>query len=159
MPVVWCDINTDVSGVVIFKTFQSSWPKECNGAIYNAIGFMCCWCWCQWHHMTKKVMLHLILVILTWGNQWGHLWCYQHQVLLTMVPMVSTDQKAIFHLISVFWLKKCNSAIDDAVSITWHWYQCHWQHLTKKAMLHLILIVLSYEFNGIIYYSVSIMWW
>ena len=70
-------------------SFESSWHKECNGTIDDAIGIiwpkmLCCiwfqlsWCmvcsfaiddavgitWqqcqCQWHNMTKKVMLCLI---------------------------------------------------------------------------------------------------
>ena len=46
----------------------SSGHNKCNCAIDNAISFMWFWCWCQWCHMTKEVMLHFILIILTLGN-------------------------------------------------------------------------------------------
>ena len=45
--------------------FWSSWPKDCNGAINNALCITCCWCQCQWHHITKEIMLHLTSIILT----------------------------------------------------------------------------------------------
>ena len=35
-------------------SFQSSWPKKCNGAIDNSINITCCLHQCQWQHMTKK---------------------------------------------------------------------------------------------------------
>ena len=46
-------------------SFQLSWPSKCNGVNCNAFSIMWCQCWCQWNHMTKNVMLHLILIILT----------------------------------------------------------------------------------------------
>ena len=44
-----------------YTSFWSPWPKECSCAIGNAIGIL----WCQWHQMTKKVMLHLSFIVLT----------------------------------------------------------------------------------------------
>ena len=46
----------------------------------------------QWYHMTIKVMLHLISVVLTWGKWWCHWWCCWNHVTLMPVPMASNDQ-------------------------------------------------------------------
>ena len=46
-------------------SFWLSWPGKCSGSIDSAISIMWCWHWHQWHHVTKKVMLHLISIALT----------------------------------------------------------------------------------------------
>ena len=58
-PLASYDANAETSDVTWPKqscctSFQASWPKKCNVAIDDAISIMCCWCWCQWHHMTKS---------------------------------------------------------------------------------------------------------
>ena len=45
-------------------SFQSAWPKDCSGASGDAADITWHWCWCQWHQMTNKIILHLISVIL-----------------------------------------------------------------------------------------------
>ena len=93
MPMVSLDAKASASVMAWSKrscliSLQSSWCKECNGGHW----WHCC---ChQWHHMTKKVMLHLILIISTIGMQWCHWWCYQHHMMLTLSPMASHDQKS-----------------------------------------------------------------
>ena len=57
----------------------------------------------------------------------------------SMKPLASHDANAIpmawpkkSHYFS-FWSylpKKCNDAIDDTVSIVWHWYQHQWHYIT-----------------------------
>ena len=69
-PSVSCDTNASASGMTWPKkscctSVWMSWPKECNGAIDNVISITGHKYWCQWHHKTKKVMLHFILIILT----------------------------------------------------------------------------------------------
>ena len=65
MPLMSCDAN--VNGVT---SPQKSccicmwlfWPKKYKDVINDTLDIM--WCQCQWHHMTSKVMLHLISVFL-----------------------------------------------------------------------------------------------
>ena len=49
--------------------------------------------------MTKKVLLHLILNILTYEMWWCHWWYHQYHLTLTLVPMVLHEQKVILDLI------------------------------------------------------------
>ena len=51
--------------------FQSSWPRK-NSAINKAISVMWCLHWCQEHHITKRVMSQLVIIILTKQTQWYH---------------------------------------------------------------------------------------
>ena len=67
---VSCNTNTGANGISWPKkscctSFQSYLPKEFNGPVNDAVGIMWCWHWHQWHHMTRKVMLHLISVVFT----------------------------------------------------------------------------------------------
>ena len=63
MPSALCDANAGTNCIAWSKLLFciSFWSKEGNGAIDDAINIMLCKCWCQWHHMTREVMLHLIL--------------------------------------------------------------------------------------------------
>ena len=67
--VTWCQHHYQccywLKGHVVLHF--SCWPKECNTAIICTIGIIWQWYQNQWHHMTKKVMLQLISVVLTWG--------------------------------------------------------------------------------------------
>ena len=65
------DINSH-----FIPSFQLSWLKECSGAIDNAIGVIWCKCFCQWCYMTKRVMVYLILIILTYRMEWSHWQCH-----------------------------------------------------------------------------------
>ena len=67
IPSVSHDADTSANYITCWKescctSFHLFWPKECNGAIYDAISIVWCWCWCQWHHMAKEVMLYIILI-------------------------------------------------------------------------------------------------
>ena len=58
MPSALCDSNANY---VIWPekscvSFQSSWHKECNGAIDDPIDAMCCQHQCQWHHVMQMLM-------------------------------------------------------------------------------------------------------
>ena len=41
---------------------------------------------------------------------------------------------------------ECNGIIDDTVSITWHWHQCQWCHMTKKC--HIALYFNNFELRN-----------
>ena len=45
-------------------------------------------------HITKKVMLHLISMIMTYRLQWHCRWWCLHHIMLVLAPMVSHDQKS-----------------------------------------------------------------
>ena len=49
--------------------FESSWPSKQNGAIDNVISVLWCSHWFHHHHMTKRVMLHLISLVFTWWTK------------------------------------------------------------------------------------------
>ena len=98
--------------------FQSSWSKECISAIDDTTGIA--WCWWQWHDMTKKVMLHLILIVLTKGMQWCHWQSCWHHVTPVAMPVVSHDQKVMLHLVSIVW--------------TYVMQWCHWCHVMSMAV-------------------------
>ena len=72
-----------------------------------------CWYWFQWCHMTKEVMLHLILIILTQEMMWCDWWCDQFYVMLMPTPLPSHDQWS--HVVPHF----------DCLDLGNEW--CHWQ--------------------------------
>ena len=95
MPSAPYDVGTGTNGIawprkLCCTSLQFSWPMKWNVVIDDAVGIT--WCWCQWLHITKKVMLHLLLIILTYEIQWCHIWCHQHEAM--PVPMVSHDHVA-----------------------------------------------------------------
>ena len=45
------------------------WSKKCSGIIDDAIGITWWWCWCQWHHIMKKVMF--ISFWSSWLKRWN----------------------------------------------------------------------------------------
>ena len=120
-----------------FTSLQLSSYEEWNYAIDDTVNIM--WCWCQWHHMTKKS--HLTLFQLSWPK---------YLMLLLVIPLVSCDgstHDVTWSCPTSFWLSWCkeyNGAIDGASSVTCHWHQCLWLQITKKFMLHLIFIVLTW---------------
>ena len=52
------------------------------------------WHWYQWHDMTQKVTLHIIMIVLTWKMQWLYWWCHQHPVMPTLASVTSHDQES-----------------------------------------------------------------
>ena len=67
MLLAWHDTDNDANGIKYptescCTSFQLFWPKECSGAVF---GIRWCWFWCQWHHMAKTVLLHLLVIIVT----------------------------------------------------------------------------------------------
>ena len=80
---------------------------------------------------------------------WCHCQCHQHHVMSMQLSIMSHDPKS--HVAPHFdhlYLRECIGVTDDVISITWCWCQYQWHHMTKEVMLHLILIVLTYEMNG-----------
>ena len=57
----------------------------------NVIDVM--WCQYQWYHITKKVMLHLNLIVLTWEMQWCHWRDHWHHFMPMLAAVVSDDHK------------------------------------------------------------------
>ena len=56
MLLVLCHVDTSANDIIWTKKscctlFQLSWTNKCSGAIDNATGTTCCWCW--WWHMTE----------------------------------------------------------------------------------------------------------
>ena len=100
---------------------------------YDAISIKWCWYLCTWHHITKNDG-HLLLIILTWHVEWYHWWHCWHDISLTLVSIALHDWKIMLCCISVILTKE----------MLYHWW-CLWDHMTKNFMLHLVLIILSYE--------------
>ena len=110
-----------------------SWPKK--WVVLLILPFSMRWHLCQWHHMTKKVILHLICIVLSWQMQLFHWWSYQHHVMLLVAPMASHDQESPIAL-HFNWLDLRNASYDTNAS-----GNCVMR--PKKDMLLLILIVLT----------------
>ena len=104
--------------------------KECNGAIcmslaschaiISANGITWSQCQNQMHRMTKEVMLHFTLVILTKELQWCYWWCHWHHMKLMLGAMASHDQKCHFAYLLIIFTSQME---------WWHWWQC-WHHVT-----------------------------
>ena len=119
------DADTGTSGITwprksCCTSFQLSWLKKCNGVLDDAVGIM--WWWSKWCHMTKKCHIAYISIV--------HL------------------RKTMLQFIML--LASCDTDTDPN-GIMWHQHQ--WFHMvpmplavvshSQKAMLHLILIVLT----------------
>ena len=85
-----------------------------NAMVPLTVLFAWCQCRCQWCDMTRKVMLHLILMVLTSGMQWCYCQhCPHHMVLTSMqcfhiktapiLPMALCDANA--NVNSIIWQK------------------------------------------------------
>ena len=97
-----CDVNGVTLPKVMLHLIQSTWLKECDGVIDNAIGTMWCRCQSQLHHMSKKLMLHSI----SWPKECSSAiheaicitscwcWCKWHHmpktVMLNFIPIILT---------------------------------------------------------------------
>ena len=85
---------------VILHSFQSSWPKECNGAIDDPFGITEYECQHQLCHMTKKSCSTSFQS--SWPNEYsGAIENTWHHVMPTLVPVGSMAKKVMLHLISV----------------------------------------------------------
>ena len=67
-----------VQWVLYHILFQMSLPSEQNGTIDNTVSVTWQQHWYQLHHVTKKVMLHPIFIIVTKWMQWWHWQCHWH---------------------------------------------------------------------------------
>ena len=74
-------------------SFWLSWMSQCSSAIDDAIDITRCWCWCQWHQITKTVVLHLKLSILVQQMEWCHWWHCWHHMTLIPISMALLDLK------------------------------------------------------------------
>ena len=142
-----------------------SWPQECIAGIENTITITWGCGWSQWHPMTKKVMMDIILIILTWGVQWHHWWCCPHHMLLTPIQwhhMIATPmpvalcdmhmfmslascdkEKSCCTLFQLSWPKECSCNTDDVVGMMWHWYQCQ-----SNTVVTLLMPLASFDANS-----------
>ena len=93
-----CNADTSTNGVTGLKnscctSFQASRPNGYSDAIDGTVDITWCQHRCKWCHMTRKVMMHLVSIILTYQMQWCHWQCCQDHVMLTPVPVMSHGQK------------------------------------------------------------------
>ena len=64
--------------------------------------------------LVKKVMFHLILIILTKEMEWCHWWFHWYHIMLMLVPRISHDQKVMLYLLLVI--------------LTYQMKWCYWWH-------------------------------
>ena len=55
--------------------------------------------------------------------QWCHLWCHGYYVTLTLVVVLSHDQKSCWTLFQLSWTNNCSGFIDGGVSVRLCQYQ------------------------------------
>ena len=133
-------------------TVQLSWPKDCSGVIYNAIGIIWChWHWCQ--HQKCHVAPHFSCLNLITAmmplmmlldqcctsfqlsspnkcsciiyNAIDIMWCHTGASGITWPKTCYTSWFS--------WANKCSYAIDIAINITWCWCKYQMHHMTKKS--------------------------
>ena len=136
----------------IVPYFVLSWLKKWMLQLTMPFGIR--WHWCQWHHMMKKVILHLISIVLTWEMWWFHWWCHQYHVMLTLAPMASYNQESLvaphFNCLALWntmvpllmLLVLCGPesvmSHDQKRHVTYHF---HCLYLRKSMMLFMMLLV------------------
>ena len=130
-----CDTNTGIDGLNGQKidVMPPSNPldlKVFNGTTNDTISITWHWFQHQWHHMIIKVMLNLISVVLLYGKQWYHWWCWWHHVTLMPVQMASNYQKLMLHFI------QCSGVTDNTISIMM-WGLVPLVSHDQKFMLHI----------------------
>ena len=106
---------------------QFSEPNEYNGTSNNVIGIT--WYWCQCQMAKSHVAAHFDHCQLT------------NAMVLTMMALVSIDQKSLCTLFNSPWTGKQNGAIDNAISVMWcsNWYQ--WHQMAKRVISNVVSIV------------------
>ena len=135
----WCDTDTNTNVITWQKElcctiFWLSWLSKCSGAFDGTIGIA--WCWCQWHHMTKKSCCIFFLIIFIFQMEWCHWWhCWHHGI--------TWPQTFFYTLLNHLWPNEYSGAVDSGISIIWYWCQCQQCQMTEKVMLNLILIILN----------------
>ena len=112
----WSGPNGDTWPIKSCCTFWSSWSRECNGTINDAVHIT--WCW----HQCSGITLH--------KQQ-----CQWHYVMPMLMSVASHDKEKLSSCTSfqLPWPKECNSDIDDAVGMMWNWCQCQWHQMTKRS--------------------------
>ena len=124
--IMW--IHAYVNGINWIKiscctSFWSSGAKKCICAIHNAKAIIWCQCSHQKHHMTKKVILHLISIILTKQMQQWYWWGTEHHMMLMLVPMALYNTKG--HVVYLFDLIDVANAMLPLLSPD---QKCHIAH-------------------------------
>ena len=134
----------------------SFWPKEFNGSIDNTIGIMQVLVTMVTHDQNSHVPRYfdhldlrnakVSLMVLSTSHDTdtkcsGIIWhqCQWHHMILMLMPMHHTTKMSWCITFWFSWHKESSGAI--AIKYCHHQYQ--WHHMTKKAMSHLILIILS----------------
>ena len=98
-------------------SFWLSWLHKCSNVIDDAIDMTWCWCWCQLHLMTKKVMLHLLFIILTNQMDWCHWWHCWHHVTLPPASMHHMTKNFGCTLLQLSWPNEYSGAI--GITLCW----------------------------------------
>ena len=125
--------------VLMLHLIWISWISKCIGTIDDAFDITWYSCMCEWHHMTKKL----------WCFSFDHL-CLTNGMMSLTTLLAWCDTNTSINGITwpkmlcctSFWLShpsKFSGTIDNAIDITWCWYQ--WHHMTKRIMLHWLLII------------------
>ena len=122
--------------------------------------------WChRWYHW-----LHVMQVPMVSNDQESHVApLFDHLVLRNvMLPLIMlsashntgtgtsavTWPKRLFYTsFKLSWLKECSGAIDCVLGTTWCWHWCQWHQMIKKVILHLSLIVLTWEIQWFHWWS------
>ena len=128
-------------------SFQLSWPKKFIGAINDTIANGVKW--------PKKSCC--ISFQLSWTKEChGAILCHWYHVMLRPVPMAPHDQKShitphfdhldLINAVVSFTISLASCyANTGAMGITWCWCLCQRNHMTRKLMWHLLLIILTQQ--------------
>ena len=160
-----------------YTSFQLSWPKKCNGTTDNTVGITWDQHQCQW----TTVMSHLILIILTQGEQCYHWWHHWYHVALMQTQMTSYDQKSHVTphfsclnlrnamVLLMMLLASCDTdACVNGIKLPKHHVApnfdcldlrnvfCHWQHYQHHMMSRLLPMV-SHEQKVILHFILIIL--
>ena len=163
MPLASHDTDAGANGIQwpksnVSSKFWSSWPNKWNGPIDDTVGLMWHWQKHQWHYMGKRVMLHLIWIILKEQMQWCHWWYHWHHIILMQVPMASHDKMAHWISFLLSWSNKWNGTIEDTVDITYNWHQHHGNMWPNKLWWTLFKLSWPKEYDGAIDNGIGITW-
>ena len=164
VPLASCSVNTSANGIT-WKRSHVAPHFDCFDLVNEMVVFTMpvASCdvkqQCQWHHMTKKLMLHLILIILIIQMQLCHWQYHQHNMIQMPAPNASHNQKVMLLLFCEHLdLNNGNGAIDHTVGIMWHWQQHQWHHMTKKLCCTIFQLYWPNEYNGAIHNATGITW-
>ena len=128
----WCQWH-NMAKISCSISLWSSWPNKGNGANDDIVSIMWHWYQHQWHYVIKKVMLHIVSIILTLWIQWCYWQCLWHHMMLMLVPTVSNDWKS--HVTSHFnHLEVINAVVLLMIASVLCDTKC-WHHMNQKSQV------------------------